>query len=196
MLTKTTKAKLVKLADAHQKADEYRSGHYEWKGGGACSIGCTIRDAVKLKILPKETSCGSHGGWGNASGIGIIMARLQDSIFEGLSRTDSDAAAFTPKVIRAIQCGKDYSMAWPKIAVYILREELPKTTKNERSLKAINGVAELYEEWLKTGVKPSKERFADAADAAAYAADAAAYAYARKAFWVRMSEKFIAVLAA
>src|ERR1700753_4283621 len=165
-LTPKLKKQLIALADAHQAADEYQAGHCDWRGG-ACSIGCTLRDAEKIGLI-KNVHLGNHEVWGKCSGIGEPMAHLQDRIFEWLSETGGDAAGFTPKVLRAIRCGADYSMAWPRIAIFLL--EGLRHTEDIKVKDAIDGVLLLYREWVETNQKPAEKRFAASAARAARAA--------------------------
>lgn len=80
--------KLVELADAHQRADEYRSGRYEWRDGGACAIGCTMRDAKALGLIPKTARLGDHVECAKINGVPELAWRLVDHIFEGLPTED------------------------------------------------------------------------------------------------------------
>src|SRR5665213_3604445 len=143
MLTKEIHQKLLDLADAHQAADEYKRGHYGWVGG-ACSIGCTIRDAKKLNLIPYGVLESSHSEWGRVSGVGEHIAQLQDCIFEGL--TGPAQRSWTPKFLRAIvppkSGSRSFAMVWPQFAHWLLTTELmPLTQDSPNVLKAIEGVA-------------------------------------------------------
>jgi hypothetical protein len=97
---------LINLADAHQVADEYIAGQYQWNDG-ACSIGCTIRDAKNLGILPKSTTPDSHKSLAK-TGVPELVWRLCDSIFEGLAQEHQ--SAWTPRFLRSIKPNADYSL--------------------------------------------------------------------------------------
>ena len=76
-------AQLVTLADAHREADEYVAQQYEWDNG-ACAVGCTIRDAVMIGVLPNLTRPDNHKSLALALGVPEELAHLEDAIFEGL----------------------------------------------------------------------------------------------------------------
>ena len=178
-MNETQHAQLIKMARAHQKADEYKSGHYEW-ADGACSIGCSIHDLKRLNILTETAPQSGHKHWGEFSGIGEVMANLQDAIFEGLS--GDRQTSFTPEVVEALRPGADYSMFWPKFAIWLLRQ-LPKADEFSDVASAVEGVAKLYEEWLETKIKPNAYRWAESAESAESAAWAAWAAWAESAAW-------------
>lgn len=91
--------KLIPLAEAHQAADEYVAGRYEWNGG-ACAVGCTIRDAIKLDYLPAATTKpDDHAKIADATGLPEMLWRLADNIFEGLPR--DERPAWTPRFLKA-----------------------------------------------------------------------------------------------
>ena len=54
----------------HRLADEIVKGQY-WKEGKGCAVGCTLHS-------------GDHSKYPVLLGIPIVLARLQDGIFEGL----------------------------------------------------------------------------------------------------------------
>jgi hypothetical protein len=95
----TVLEKLIPLADAHQAADEYRTGHYWEENETGCAVGCTIHDAIALGVLPKGTEHGSHESIASATGLPEMVWRLADNIFEGLP---SDIRpSWTPRFLRA-----------------------------------------------------------------------------------------------
>ena len=71
----------------------------------------------------------------------------------------------------------DLGMVVPQFMIFLLDD--PKygsinQTKDQKSIKAIQGVIDLYKEWIDTGIKPDKELWLKAREVAW----AAAYAYA------------------
>ena len=89
---------LIPLADAHRAADEYVSGTYEWVGG-ACAVGCTVHDAIRLGKLPADTGAGDHRAVARATGLPEMVWRLANRVFEGLPAADQPA--WTPRFLRA-----------------------------------------------------------------------------------------------
>lgn len=159
-------AQLVTLADAHREADEYRAGTYQWTHGGACSIGCTILDAVKIGVLPKGTKRDSHKSLATVLGVPEQLTCLQDAIFEGLP--DGARRDWTPRFLRAVASGADYSMVWPRFGLWLLTDGPVRHGLGIRPDvdAAVKGVADLYREWVTTGAKPAQSRWVAARDAA------------------------------
>jgi len=89
---------LISLADAHRDADEYATGHYEWRGA-ACAIGCTIHDA-NIIGLTQGISPDDHAAIGAALGVSEFVMRLVDHIFEGIGNIRS---AWPPRFLRAVK---------------------------------------------------------------------------------------------
>ena len=193
--TEVSKDQLIASLTAHAEADRFIKGAY-WQNGKGCAVGCSLRD-----FRPKET--GNHGLYEPLFGIPRILARLEDGIFENLP--DNLSKEWPLRFANAVKPGSDLSMVWPKFMLWLLRDRLPKfAAKNERALKAVNTVGDLYEAWV-GGNKPSAKDF-KAAYAAAYAAEAAAYAAdaadavwrtkVRSAFYTIMSDKLIELIEA
>ncbi len=97
---------------------------------------------------------------------------------------------FTGQFIAAVKRGADYSRTWPAFALWLLTDEkhgmIQHTHKYPDANRAVKQVAELYDRWAKTGVKPSREEFQSAANAA--------NAAARKAQWQAMATKLIELM--
>ena len=89
---------LISLADAHRDADEYATGHYEWRGA-ACAIGCTIHDADIIG-LTQGISPDDHAAIGEALGVSEFVMRLVDHIFEA---SGDIRPAWTPRFLRAVK---------------------------------------------------------------------------------------------
>lgn len=99
--------KMRELADAHAAADEYIAGSYQWEDGTGCAIGCTIRDAITLGILPVDTPPNDHHKLAAATGVPLKVWRWCDHIFEGLP--PDEWPDWTPRFLRAIRPDADYS---------------------------------------------------------------------------------------
>jgi hypothetical protein len=149
-MNQATLEKLIDLADAHQEADEYVAGTYQWNGG-ACSIGCTIRDAKKLKILPKSTKASSHESLVK-TGVPELAWRLCDHIFEGLP--EDKRAAWTPKFLRSIRADADYTFLPARVMARCARK-LSKDAIDPLVSKNCLVVAKLWERRAK-GNEPSE----------------------------------------
>lgn len=66
---KAIKAKYLARVKAHAEADEIIHGTY-WEKGKGCAVGCTIHSE-------------KHSAYETELGMPIILARLEDRIFEG-----------------------------------------------------------------------------------------------------------------
>ena len=179
-----TKDFYVTRMKAHQAADEIQHGFY-WEDGKGCAVGCTIHSD-------------QHKDYEKSLGVPMILARLEDRIFEGLS--NGAAKEFPLRFLEAIKPGADLSMVWPKFAVWLLIDEkhgvARHTKKNSTQYVSIHAVADLYKRLIAgEDVKTQEWRAAAAAAAAAYAAAADAAA-ARQRKYIAMSEKLIEILSA
>jgi hypothetical protein len=161
---------------AHRKADRLVAG-LGWAGGKGCAVGCTLEDY-------------DHSKYPLKLGVPEHLAHLQDAIFEGLARTDEDHLAFPELFLSAIMPGADLAMVWPRFVLGLLSDDESPTVQSmgesEQVREAVGGVASLYDEWIETGVQPSRERFgaaAKSAEASAAARTAARSAEASAAAW-------------
>jgi hypothetical protein len=109
---KSVVERLIPLAIKHQKADEYVAGHYEWRGGGACSVGCSIHDLKKLGIL-NGVDPGDHAVLAKATDVPEMLWRLSDHIFEGLPK--DDRPGWTPRFLKAVAKAKNLANAPARI---------------------------------------------------------------------------------
>ena len=165
---------------AHSKADEIIKGTY-WENGKGCAVGCTVHSS-------------SHRAYETELGIPMWLARMEDRIFEGLP--SARAKKFPLEFLSAVNLGADLEKIKIPMLIFIL-ESARTRTKNERSLKAIDGVLlqlrkdvldlpALREARAAAAAAAYAAAYADAADAAdayaADAADAAAYAAADAAY--------------
>lgn len=145
----------------HQWLDQLvqGQGHFDGKG---CAVACTMHEY-------------NHAAYETEIGVPVVLARLEDYIFEGLPIVK--AKAWPAAFLAAIPVGADLSMVWPRFAVWLLRDEL----KQHDKAGMCERVAVLYDRWI-SGDKPTgaewreTRRAAASASAAASAARAAALA--------------------
>lgn len=93
------------------------------------------------------------------------------------------------KFLKGCAVGADLTMVWPRFALWLLSEEVPKHTKRAKSLAALSDVAALYREWCE-GTKPTNDRWLKARSAAY------ADAYARVKCYERQADKLIELIQA
>lgn len=151
----------VNRAREHAEADEIIKGTY-WEGGKDCAVGCTLH----------SSSCEDYE---TELGIPIILARLEDRIFENLP--NEEAKRFPLRFLNVIKPGADLSRVWSKFAVWLLADEasgvIRFAEKNSAKYIAIQRVVDLCKNprWEKR----DRDEFAIAAIAAgAFTAWAAA----------------------
>lgn len=181
--------RLIEHSDRHREADEFIQGHYA-RGHRGCVIGCAVRDCVAEGALPKSTSPDDHEALSRATGVPEMVLHLADMFFE--CSIASEAPSWSPRFWRAAR-GRDLSLAWPRFARWLLSEPdsppMYAASQDDSVRDAIVGVARLYREWLDTGQKPARDRFAAAAEAAWAARAAAAWAAQRA-----LRDKFIEII--
>ena len=169
----------------HRLADQIVQGTYGkedngvWKG---CAVGCAIH-SLNVK-LGKDYKTSEHSVYETEFGIPLLLANLQDRIFEGLSVAESKV--WPENFMSAVPEEADLSLVWPKFAVWLLVDEKDGVLRFATTTKqtaAIEGVAEFYRKVI-IGEKVFKDDWADASAAAsaAYAvAASASVAYAAAA---------------
>ena len=153
----SVKSRYVGRVLAHREADEIAHGYY-WDKGKGCAVGCTIHS-------------GKHADYESEIGVPIMLARLEDRLFEGMSNGRSKE--FPLQFLQAPKVGADLSLVGWKFLHWLLTEEL--VGRNDPKIAAvIKRCADVLVPLTK-GLPADK----DEARAAAAAADAAdAYAYA------------------
>lgn len=139
----------------HRKADQIIQGTYGkengvWKG---CAVGCSIH-SLNLK-LGKNYSTADHSVYEKELGIPEWLARLEDTIFEGLPQ--KEAVEWPEQFAKAIPVGVNLEPVKWKFYAFILRENIERvlSLNLEADLKkqvvdAIHGVLAVHEEAIRT----------------------------------------------
>jgi hypothetical protein len=167
------KSALIASLEDHAAHDRIKQGSY-WQDGKGCAVACTLQGVDEIAAIH-----GKHQMYEVYFGVPQAIARLEDRIFEGLDNTL--AMRWPLRFAAAIRPGADLSMVVPRFLRWLLSERLLlRVTKDKypRAWQAIADVATLYREWCVDGVRPSRDRFEEAAAADADAAADAAAAYA------------------
>ncbi len=190
------KRKYLARVRAHRKADDFLQGQGSYDGKG-CAVACTMHKY-------------DHALYETEIGVPIELARLEDSIFEGLSK--ADCKAWPVRFIAAIPVGKDLSLVWPKFAVWLLIDETDGVLQFAKGYddceSAIKRVADLYQQKIDgqdvtraadsaaySAAASAADSAADSAAArAAYRAAARAADSAREKFWIRCANKLESLL--
>ena len=93
----------------HMDADALIQGYGYWKNGKGCAVGCLLKS-------------GNHIEYEERFGIPVQLAHLEDTIFENLSKTESDA--WPLRFMSAAQSGADLSLVAAKFTLFLVEEAL------------------------------------------------------------------------
>ena len=171
---------------AHYDADEIVKGQY-WEDGKGCAVGCAIHSS-------------NHMAYEDQFGIPVMLARLEDTIFEGLP---SDEAKEWPlRFMGAIAPGADLSRVGWQFLHWLLTDEAVNPGINHPLVKdAVKRCADMLVpltkgEPIDVSAAMSAVSAAESAVSAAESAMSAmsAVSAARSAAYSRMSEKLIELL--
>ena len=95
---------------AHEAADEIIHGRY-WENGRGCAVGCCVHNADS-----------PHAAFETEMGIPLVLARLEDTLFEG--QKNGDAKTFPARFLAAINPGADLSRVSWIFLHWLLTQEL------------------------------------------------------------------------
>ena len=158
----------------HRKEDQIIQGTYgrengKWRG---CAVGCSIH-SMNLK-LGKKYKTDDHTAYETELGIPEWLARLEDTIFEGLPL--EEAKLWPEQFLKAVPVGANLEPVKWKFCAFILKENIEQVLKLEISdelkkqvVDAVRGVLALHEKAIETG-----EWDESAAESAESAAESAA----------------------
>ena len=176
------KREFVKEIKWHQDQDKIIQGTYGKGSNGdfrGCAVGCSVHSLNRLKN--KQYATDNHAIYETELGIPEWLARLEDTIFEGLPT--EKAKAWPLRFSKAIPVGADLEPVKWQFCAFILSENIERVLTldiaadlKEQVVNAIRGVLNLHETAIKTG--KWDESAARSARAAAYAAADAADAAA------------------
>ena len=204
------KIAFVREIEKHRKADALERGHYgkengKWKG---CAVACSLRSLAILnkeklvveykdhKKLAVEILGGEQNEW---------LARLEDTIFEGLSVKESKQ--WPTQFSKATPVGKNLEPIKWKFCTFILKENIDRVLTLEISdglkkqvVDAIRGVFEIHEKAIQTGkwdesvAESARSAAWSAAESAAESARSAAWSAARSAAYPRYAKELLRLL--
>jgi hypothetical protein len=167
----------------HQEADQILQGTYgkgtgkNWKG---CAVGCSVRSLNRLHH--KRYSTSDHAVYETELGIPEWLARLEDTIFEGLPV--AEAKKWPLRFSQAVPVGADLGPVKYKFCAFILSQNIDRVlaldiadSLKEQVVSAIRGVLTLHENAIKTGVWDESAAWSawSAAESAARSAWSAEY---------------------
>ncbi len=195
------KARFVAHVERHRQLDHLRRGTYGVMEGGefrGCAVGCAVRSLDEIDGRDLVIKQSPHLELAERLGIPLVLAHLQDGIFEGLP--EKEAMLWPSLFAQATPIGADLSLVWPRFAHWLLvdpADGVLRHARSEAARSAINGVAALFAKQVSgEAISRAKWRNAHAA-AAAYAAAAYAanaVAAARSSHFKLMAEKLLLLL--
>jgi hypothetical protein len=146
---------LAQLAK-HREADELIKGHY-WENGKGCAVGCTIYSDDHMKYEAQF-------------GIPVMLARLEDCIFEGL--LNDKAKLWPERFMGAIKPGSDLSkVGWQFLHWLLTDEKVNPGIKHPTVKTAVKRCADVVHQLSKGGtVDESAAWSAESAESAARSA--------------------------
>ena len=180
------KKMFVAEIERHRKLDMIVQGTYgkengTWKG---CAVGCSVH-SLNLK-LNKKYDTSDHTVYEKELGMPEWLARLEDTLFEGLPETESKK--WPGQFAKAVPVGVNLEPVKWQFCAYLMKENIERvlTLDISEDLKkqvvdAIRGVLSVHESAIETGKwDESAARSADsaarsAAWSAARSAESAAY---------------------
>ena len=177
----------------HRKQDQLIKGTYGKENGKfkGCAVGCGVH-TLNMK-LGKTYSYDDHSAYEKELGIPEWLARLEDTIFEGLPVKESKL--WPEQFAKAIPVGVGFKIVKWQFCAYLMKENIDRVLKlkisdelKEQVVSAIRQILELHEKSIKTGrsaesAAESAESAAESAESAARSAKSAAGSAARSAAW-------------
>jgi hypothetical protein len=188
---KKLKTRFVGEVKKHREADQIIQGTYgqqngKWKG---CAVACSLRSLDIIKGNELETEYSDHERYESELGIPEWLARVEDTIFEGLPQ--EKALDWPLKFAKAIPVGANLEPVKWQFCAFILNENIERViTLNiaddlkEQVVSAIRQVLSVHETAIKTGKWDESAAWSAAwsARSAAESAESAAWS-ARSAAW-------------
>jgi len=165
----------------HREQDAIAQGRYggevngHWKG---CAVACSLRSYARLKGLPLQESYDNHADFETFGIWPEWLARLEDTIFEGLPA--NDALTWPERLAKAVPEGVNLDVVKWKFLAFLQRENLERVQSLEinkdvkdQVLAAIQGALDVLNTAIETGVWDAQA--ARSAESAAESAESAAY---------------------
>ncbi len=188
---KGLKDMLVKEIERHRKLDKIVQGRYGKNEDGdnfrGCAVGCSIH-SLNVK-LNKDFSPNDHSVYEKELGIPEWLARLEDTIFEGLPK--NEAVKWPSAFAKSVPVGVNLEPIKWKFCAFILKENIERVLTltisddlKKQVVDAIRGCLSLHENAIRTGIwdesaaRSAVESARSAAWSAAWSARSAAWSAA------------------
>jgi hypothetical protein len=183
------KAEFVNELKKHQKMDSFVRGNY-WNEADqkGCAVGCSLKSIATIKDI-KIKQFNNHAEYETHLGIPEWLARVEDTLFEGMSLDKSKT--WPVDFAKAINTGADLDKVKVPFICIILEHSLVSISKARYDAvkypqvkDAIDQTAKAVKQMIKaqkSGAEKEIQAAAYSADSAAYSAYSAAYSAARSA---------------
>jgi hypothetical protein len=186
-----TKEQFVNEIKAHQEADNFIKGTYS-DGEKGCAVGCSLKSIAKLKGIDLHFS--DHKKYEEHLGIPAWLARVEDTIFEGLSTARSKS--WPLEFSCAINTGSDLNQIIALFIIFLLESNIQNLSSLAQtgvdcidsavleSIKANQMMLEAHkykDEKMLSEARLAAESAAWSARSAAWSARSAAWSAARSA---------------
>lgn len=189
-----SKADMLAEVQKHRKADQILQGTYgkkngTWKG---CAVACSLRSIDILKGNDLKTEYNQHARYETELGIPEWLARLEDTIFEGLP--EDKAMLWPEQFIKAIPENVGLEPVKWKFTAYLMKENIDRVLSftisdelKEQVVSALRGVLAVADNAVRTGTWD---------ESAAWSAESAAWSAARSAACEKHAKKLLRLLRA
>lgn len=176
------KRAMLREVRKHERADQIVAGTYGKENGKwvGCGVGCSIHSLARIQGRTLDTS--DHSLFESEAGVPLMLARLQDVIFEGMPK--SKRAQFPARFWAAIRPGADLSTVGWKFLHWLLTSSGIGSYDHALVRNAVAQCAAVLEPLMR-GEPVDKS-----------AARSAAYSAARSAAYTTMSDQLIVLLKA
>src|ERR1044071_8267683 len=148
------KTKYLKRVQKHRKADNIIQGT-GWNNGKGCAVGCTL-ESYDHERYPIEL------------GLPVWLARLEDTIFEGLSH--KEAMKWPERFLKAIPVGVNVEMVRHKLAIKrmdrlltLQKQQLKQYPELQEVITKVIGAIKLVKEYHKNPGNEEKRNKAEEA---------------------------------
>jgi hypothetical protein len=176
------KAEFVNELKKHQKMDSFVRGNY-WNEADqkGCAVGCSLKSIATIKDI-KIKQFNNHAEYETHLGIPEWLARVEDTLFEGMSLDKSKT--WPVDFAKAINTGADLDKVKVPFICIILEHSLVSISKARYDAVKYPQVKDAIDQTakaVKQMIKAQKSGAEKEIQAAAYSADSAAYSAAYSA---------------
>jgi len=171
-----TKQEMIEALKWHQEQDNFVRGEY-FRDGKGCAVGCSLESVARTKNISLK-DFGNHSLYETYLGIPEWLARVEDTIFEGVGVKRSKT--WPLEFIEAVNTGANLENVKAPFLIFVLESNLErlKDVKFKQQREAVEGAIAL---WKRSDIGTGEWEFAR--PVVESAAESAARSAARSAAW-------------